>query len=248
MDADVIVVGAGLAGLVAAAELAEAGRRVIVLDQEGAANLGGQAYWSFGGLFLVDSPSSAGWASATRTSWRWQDWLGSAGFDRPEDHWPRQWAQAYVDFAAGEKRSWLHEQGDAVLPGGRLGRARRRQRERARQLRAALPHHLGHRARRARALRAPRTRLRSPPAGSSCASATASTGSWSSRRRRSAACAEPCSLPSTRARGRPTSREVVGDFELQRPGGGRHLRWHRRQPRAGARQLARPASAPPPER
>ena len=55
-DADVIVVGGGLAGLVAATEIADAGKRVIVLDQEGEQNLGGQAFWSFGGLFLVDSP------------------------------------------------------------------------------------------------------------------------------------------------------------------------------------------------
>jgi choline dehydrogenase-like flavoprotein len=55
-DTDVIVVGAGLAGLVAASELIDEGRRVIVLDQEPEASLGGQAFWSFGGLFLVDSP------------------------------------------------------------------------------------------------------------------------------------------------------------------------------------------------
>ncbi|MEH3130420.1 MAG: FAD-binding dehydrogenase [Mycolicibacterium neoaurum] len=110
-DADVIVVGAGLAGLVAAAELIERGRRVLIVDQENAANIGGQAYWSFGGLFLVDSPEQRRLGIRDSHELALQDWLGSAGFDREEDHWPRQWAHAYVDFAAGEKRAWLRERG-----------------------------------------------------------------------------------------------------------------------------------------
>ncbi len=116
LDADVIVVGAGLAGLVAAAELADAGRRVIVVDQEPEASLGGQAFWSFGGLFLVNSPEQRRLRVHDSHELALQDWLGSAGFDRDEDFWPRQWAEAYVDFAAGEKRSWLHDQGLRLFP------------------------------------------------------------------------------------------------------------------------------------
>ncbi|KAA6222806.1 FAD-binding dehydrogenase [Streptomyces albofaciens JCM 4342] len=115
-DADVIVVGAGLAGLAATAELAEAGRKVILLEQEPASGLGGQAHWSFGGLFLVDSPEQRRLRIRDSHELAWQDWLGSAGFDRPEDHWPRKWAEAYVDFAAGEKRAWLHRQGVRFFP------------------------------------------------------------------------------------------------------------------------------------
>ncbi|MFB1294744.1 FAD-binding dehydrogenase [Mycobacterium sp. pW049] len=110
-DADVIVVGAGLAGLVAACELVERGRRVLIVDQENEANIGGQAFWSFGGLFFVDSPEQRRWGIRDSHELALQDWLGSAGFDRPEDHWPRQWAHAYVDFAAGEKRSFLRDRG-----------------------------------------------------------------------------------------------------------------------------------------
>jgi predicted oxidoreductase len=110
-DADVIVVGAGLAGLVAACEVMDRGRSVLIVDQENAANLGGQAFWSFGGLFFVDSPEQRRLGIRDSHELALQDWLGSAGFDRPEDHWPRQWAHAYVDFAAGEKRSWLRERG-----------------------------------------------------------------------------------------------------------------------------------------
>jgi uncharacterized protein len=116
MDTDVIVVGGGLAGLVATAELADAGRRVILLDQEPAANLGGQAFWSFGGLFLVDTPEQRRVRIRDSRELALQDWLGTAGFDRPEDHWPRRWAEAYVDFAAGEKRAWLHQLGVRLLP------------------------------------------------------------------------------------------------------------------------------------
>lgn len=116
LDADVIVVGAGLAGLVAAAELADAGRRVVLVDQEPEASLGGQAHWSFGGLFLVDSPEQRRLGVRDSRELALQDWFGSAGFDRPEDHWPRQWAEAYVDFAAGEKRAWLAAQGVRFFP------------------------------------------------------------------------------------------------------------------------------------
>jgi uncharacterized protein len=116
VNADVIVVGGGLAGLVATAELADAGRRVVLVDQEPEASLGGQAFWSFGGLFFVDSPEQRRVGVKDSLELAWQDWLGTAGFDRDEDEWPRRWAEAYVNFAAGEKRSWLHGQGVRFLP------------------------------------------------------------------------------------------------------------------------------------
>src|ERR1700710_1437255 len=115
-EADAIVVGAGLAGLVAAAELLDAGKRVILLDQEPEAGLGGQAWWSFGGLFLIDSPEQRRLRGPASLGLARQDWLGTAGFDRTEHHWPRQWAEAYLQFAAGEKRSWLKEQGVGFFP------------------------------------------------------------------------------------------------------------------------------------
>ncbi|MFF7778052.1 FAD-binding dehydrogenase [Streptomyces tanashiensis] len=115
-DADVIVIGAGLAGLVATAELVDAGRTVILLDQEPEQSLGGQAHWSFGGLFLVDSPEQRRMRVKDSHALALQDWFGTAGFDRTEDHWPRKWAEAYVDFAAGEKRAWLHTRGVRFFP------------------------------------------------------------------------------------------------------------------------------------
>ncbi|MHC4052084.1 FAD-binding dehydrogenase [Bradyrhizobium sp. 25ACV] len=115
-ETDVIVVGAGLSGLVAATEIADAGKRVIVVDQEGEQSLGGQAFWSFGGLFLVDSPEQRRLGIKDSFDLAMQDWIGAAGFDRDEDFWPRQWAEAYVAFAAGEKRAWLRAMGHRIFP------------------------------------------------------------------------------------------------------------------------------------
>ncbi len=115
-DADVIVVGGGLAGLVAATEIADAGKRVVLLDQEGEQNLGGQAFWSFGGLFLVDSPEQRRLGIKDSHDLALQDWMGTAGFDREEDLWPRKWAEAYVAFAVGEKRDWLRAMGHRIFP------------------------------------------------------------------------------------------------------------------------------------
>lgn len=121
MDADVIVVGGGLAGLVAAHELIKAGKRVALVDQENAANLGGQAFWSFGGLFLVNSPEQRKLGVRDSVDLAWRDWRGSAGWDRlagplAEDEWAVQWARAYVEFAAGEKRAWLKQHGISLTP------------------------------------------------------------------------------------------------------------------------------------
>jgi uncharacterized protein len=115
---DVVVVGHGLAGLVATHELVARGRRVALVDQESAANLGGQAFWSFGGLFLVDTPEQRRLRVRDSLELAWGDWQGSAQFDRldDEDAHAVRWARAYVEFAAGEKRAWLTGLGLSFLP------------------------------------------------------------------------------------------------------------------------------------
>ena len=115
-EPDAIIIGAGLSGLVAAAELVDAGKRVVIVDQEPEANLGAQAWWSFGGLFLVDSPEQRRLGVRDSLELARQDWAGTAGFDRDEDDWARRWADAYLEFAAGEKRAWLHEKGLRFFP------------------------------------------------------------------------------------------------------------------------------------
>jgi predicted oxidoreductase len=114
--ADVIIIGGGLAGLVAAHELTQRGKKVFLLDQEGAQNLGGQAFWSLGGLCMVDTPEQRRMRIRDSHDLAYQDWMGSAQFDREEDHWPRQWAEAYLKFASGEMRSYLHDLGMRWFP------------------------------------------------------------------------------------------------------------------------------------
>src|SRR6201992_1010139 len=114
-QADVIIVGAGLAGLVAACELVDRGKRVPIVDQENGAHLGGPALLSFGGLFFVDSPEQRRLGVHDSHELALQDWLGTAAFDRQEDYWPRQWARGYVDFAAGAKRSWVCARGVKIF-------------------------------------------------------------------------------------------------------------------------------------
>ncbi|MDQ6656786.1 MAG: FAD-binding dehydrogenase [Actinomycetota bacterium] len=113
---DILVIGAGLSGLVAAAEAADAGKWVTIVDQEPGASLGGQAYWSLGGLFLIDSPEQRRMGIKDSAELALADWLGAAAFDRPEDYWPEQWALAFVDFAAGEMRPWIKQQGISLFP------------------------------------------------------------------------------------------------------------------------------------
>jgi predicted oxidoreductase len=115
-QADAIIVGGGLSGLVAAAELGDRGKRVILLDQEPERFLGGQAFWSLGGLFMIDTPEQRRMGIRDSRELAMNDWMGSAQFDRPEDAWPRKWAEAFVDFAAGEMRPWLHQMGLRWFP------------------------------------------------------------------------------------------------------------------------------------
>lgn len=114
---DVIIVGAGLAGLVAAYEAQKSGLKVLILDQENRNNLGGQAFWSLGGLFYVGSPEQKLMGVKDSEELAWRDWENSAQFDDSQnDYWPRRWGREYVRFAATEKRDYLKALGLNVLP------------------------------------------------------------------------------------------------------------------------------------
>ena len=242
MDADVIVVGAGLAGLVAAAELADAGRRVLVVDQESAANLGGQAHWSFGGLFLVDSPEQRRMGIKDSVDLAWQDWQGSAGFDRldDEDHWGAPVGPRLRRLRRRREALLAARAGHAVLPGRRAGPSAATGRRRATATRCPASTSSGAPAPGCWRRSCGASASTSPAGGWRSGTATGST-SWSPPAARSRACAAPCSHRTTAERGRPTNRDERRRVRADRPGGRRHQRWHRRQPRPGPGQLARAA-------
>ena len=226
-----------IAGLVAAAELIDARKKVIVVDQEGEQSLGGQAFWSLGGLFLVDSPEQRRLGIRDSRELALADWLGTAAFDREEDFWPRQWAEAYVDFAAGEKRSWLRQRGIRFFPvvgwaerggGNASGHGNSVPR---------FPSQLGHRTGRARAIRAARAGRRERRLVdfqiSPSRERAHDIGVFGTR-----LFAATCSLRATANAAQKSSRETVGTFELKAGAVDRRLRRHRRQSRTGAQKLA----------
>lgn len=113
---DAIIIGHGLAGLVAAYEITRKGKKVLMVDQETEANVGGQAFWSFGGPFFINSPEQRRMGIIDSYELGYRDWMGTAKFDREEDYWPRKWAEAYVKFAAGEKYGYVKSLGIKLFP------------------------------------------------------------------------------------------------------------------------------------
>ncbi len=243
MDADAIVVGGGLAGLVATCELIEAGRKVILLDQEGEQSLGGQAFWSFGGLFFVDSPEQRRMRIRDSHELALQDWMGSAGFDRDEDLYAPQVGRGLRRLRGGREARLAARPRPALVPDRRLGRARRLHRHRARQLGAALPRHLGHRAGHHRAVRCARARGRQ--AGARVAALSPSRQRASpARPASSTACAATSWSRRSVERGRASSRTESRRVRAQGAGHHRHVGRHRRQPRPRAPELAEAAGQP----
>ncbi|HDT6953218.1 TPA: FAD-binding dehydrogenase [Staphylococcus aureus] len=118
MQKNIFIIGSGLSGLVAATELIKKGHKVTMLDQEARQAMGGQAYWSFGGLFLVNSKIQRRLGVKDSYELALNDWFGTAQFDRleTEDYWSKKWAEAYVHFATYEKESYLKSMGIKLTP------------------------------------------------------------------------------------------------------------------------------------
>ncbi|MBG9211568.1 MULTISPECIES: FAD-binding dehydrogenase [Mammaliicoccus] len=118
MQKNIYIIGSGLSGLVAATELLKKGYTITMLDQEPRQAIGGQAYWSFGGLFLVNSKIQRRLGVKDSYELALNDWFGTAQFDRleTEDFWSKKWAEAYVHFATYEKEAYLKSMGIKLTP------------------------------------------------------------------------------------------------------------------------------------
>jgi predicted oxidoreductase len=112
---DVIVVGAGLAGLVSTLELLRSGHTVLLLDRCDPQEVGGLAREAFGGMFMVDSPEQRRSRIPDNERLALEDWLRIAEFDA-EDVWPRRWAEQYVTRARDDVGAWLREIGVKFFP------------------------------------------------------------------------------------------------------------------------------------
>ncbi len=115
IQTDVIVIGGGIAGIAAAHELLGRGRRVLLVDRDIEANFGGLAKESFGGIWFAGTPLQRRYGIRDSAELGLADWL-SFGELGPEDHWPRAWAEAYVERSIPEVYDWLTALGIDFMP------------------------------------------------------------------------------------------------------------------------------------
>ncbi|QDZ27938.1 FAD-binding dehydrogenase [Noviherbaspirillum sp. UKPF54] len=115
---DVVIIGGGLAGIVAAQELLSSGKSVTLLDRDDEQNFGGLAKESFGGILMVGTPEQRRSKIRDTPELALRDWLsfGDFGRDPAAELWPRRWAEAYVNDSFGEIYCWLKERGIRFLP------------------------------------------------------------------------------------------------------------------------------------
>ncbi|QTD43983.1 FAD-binding dehydrogenase [Ottowia testudinis] len=121
-QSEVIIIGGGLAGIVCALQLLDAGRRVLLLDRDAPEHFGGLAKESFGGLLIVDTPLQRRQKLKDSPDLALQDWLAFGAFDAASAqpghpfYWPRQWAEHYVGDSLQHLYHWLTARGVGFLP------------------------------------------------------------------------------------------------------------------------------------
>jgi len=114
-EADAIVVGGGIAGIVTALELLNHGQKVCLIERDTEENFGGLAIWSFGGMFFVDTPEQrrAGMKDSVDIALR--DWHAVAEFS-DDDVLPKKWAEQYVNMCTPYVYRWLKQHDVKYFP------------------------------------------------------------------------------------------------------------------------------------
>lgn len=113
--ADVVIVGAGLAGITAAFELLSNGKKVLLLDRDVREEMGGLAKKSFGGMFFVNTPQQRLSGIKDTPEQAWKDWQSVAEFE-PGDIYPRRWAESYVYNCTDQVYHWITKLGVTFFP------------------------------------------------------------------------------------------------------------------------------------
>ena len=115
VQADALVVGGGLAGIVTALELLRAGKRVALVDRDTPERLGGLALWAFGGMALVGTPLQAKMKIPDTPERALADWLRFGELDAA-DEYPLAWARHYVEHSRPQVHDWLLGEGVTFMP------------------------------------------------------------------------------------------------------------------------------------
>ncbi len=114
-QADIVVIGGGLAGIVTALEALRAGKRVVLVDRDTPERFGGLALWAFGGMALVGTPLQARMRIPDAPEIALRDWIRFGELDAG-DNWPMQWARYYVEHSRSQVHDWLLGEGIRFMP------------------------------------------------------------------------------------------------------------------------------------
>ena len=112
---DVLIVGAGLAGITAALELLECNLNIAIVDRDCEENFGGLAMNALGGMTLVDTPIQRRHGIKDSPDIALRDWQSFACFS-DQDHWPKKWAELYVNRTMDDIYNWLKPKGIRFFP------------------------------------------------------------------------------------------------------------------------------------
>jgi len=112
---EIVIAGGGLAGIVAACEALDQGRRVLLIDKDAREKFGGLAKESFGGVHLAGTPHQRRLGIRDSPELAWRDWQSVADY-QPADRWPQAWGQFYCENSIEYIFEFLNRRKIAFLP------------------------------------------------------------------------------------------------------------------------------------